>query len=121
MMAIHFDNVTMPEEMTKKGALTFNPPEALGYDGEGRPILAPTRTATWAWAQLYPSEADWILQTLLGGARYRPCFNGIRLYDPLEQRTEQDFSYAIVDAPTWERATNSVYYNVKLQIRDILP
>lgn len=119
-MAVHFDNVTMPTSMANKGALDFPPPEVIGYDGEGQPITAPARAAVWTWQQLATTEADWLLQTFLAGAAYRRCDDGLRIYDPLNERAETNFSYAVVDRPTWDKVTNGVYYVVKLTIRDIL-
>ena len=118
-MAIHFDNVIMPTAMATRGVLNFGPPELLGTDGEGRPIYAPVRRATWEWAQLQPAEADWLTQTLLGGSLYRACFNGCVLNDPMEERLERSFDYCVVQSPTWSHTTNGVYYKVKIEIRDI--
>lgn len=119
-MAIKLHTFTMPTQMAAKGELSFPPAQQLGTDGEGRPIVAPLRTATWKWPHLYPSEADWLFQTVIGaGNNHRRCTAGVRIYDPVNGRQETDFGYAIVDLPTYDKISAGIYYGVTLTIRNI--
>lgn len=120
-MAISLNNQTMPATMANRGSLDFPPAKILGYDGEGDPIVAPTRSAVWAWRELSPTEAAYLFTTVLAGGDSAQCTNGIRIWDPTAENAETAFSYAVIVRPTYKSVTNGVYKEVKLEIRTIRP
>lgn len=121
-MAVKILGNAMPASMANAGTFAFPPAEKLANAGNGRVITRTTREATWSWKRLTNTEFDYLAQTVCGGQASAEGTSGTitTLNDPTAQRVETDFSYGVVEAPTYEKYSAGLYFNVSITIRNLI-
>lgn len=121
-MAIQLLGHAMPDSMATVGALEFPPAEKLAGAGNGRVITATTRTATWSWVRLTNAEYDYLAQTVCLGepSAVGGVTDTTTLNDPTRQRLERNFHYGVIEAPTYEKYSAGLYFNVSVIIRNLI-
>lgn len=83
--------------MANRGNYDLQPPEVLGDDGNGDPILAPFWELTWRWEWMTVAEYNTWASTILGGAR-SAIVTGITLPKKTDM-TDKTFTHGRVWQP----------------------
>ena len=117
-MAFQIDGNTIPEPMATRGLYVPHDAPILATNGQGEPVVGGYPWITWGWDWLDADDYDWWCDTLLGGARSAILTGTTQLYDT--NRDLVTYASATVTKPTFEAIQNGIYYNVTVEIKDLI-
>ena len=117
-MAFQIDGNTIPEPMATRGLYVPHDAPILATNGQGEPVVGGYPWITWGWDWLDSADYDWWCDTLLSGARSAILTGTTQLYDT--NRDLVTYASVTVTKPTFEAIQNGIYYNVTVEIKDLI-
>lgn len=113
---------TMATALSERGVYRLETP-VLRFNGQGLPVTAARRRATWTWTTISASEYEWLVTTLLAGDEARRFTsvgggNVTKIWN--NKSAEVQANSLIVHVPTYEGKTGARYSNVQIVFSNIL-
>lgn len=115
---MQIDGNTIPDPMASRGRYVPADPPILATNGRNEPVTGGYPSVTWSWDWIDGTDYDFWATTVLGGARSAVLTGTTQLYDTA--RDLVTYASATVIKPTFERIENGIYYNVTVEIKDLI-
>lgn len=118
-MAVKINNIAIPSTMNARALdYKFEFP-VIAKNGAGDAIQSTGAVIQWTWSYLTLSEYQWWKTTLLGEAMSKAFSSNITLYN--DEQAEQNFSYVIVNRPTYGKLEAGLFRDVTLIMEQAIP
>ena len=117
-MAFQIDGNTIPTPMADRGYYVPKDAPILATNGRNEPVTGGYPSVTWTWDWLDSDDYDWWCDTILSGARSAILTGTTQLYDT--NRDLVTYASVTVIKPTFEYIENGIYYNVVVEIKDMI-
>ena len=115
---MQIDGNTIPSPMADRGRLVPADAPILATNGRNEVVTGGYPSIRWTWDWLDADDYDFWATTVLAGARSDVLTGTTQL--PNTDRDLTTYASATVIKPTFEYIENGIYYNVTVEIKDLI-